>query len=119
LKRADRHIDVVPVLFLRFEEEEHQIGARGEVESIVADNERNEVARCLEKAGLQHLNRVVAHDVHLRVELDAKDAVSEIHEAGARVPFHDGGSFLRRTKNLEIGRGRRNIAPAYHVPTTL
>jgi len=38
---------------------------------------------------LEHLDRVTANGVHLRVELDRQHAVAEIDEAGSRIPLDD------------------------------
>ena len=70
LERPDHQVELVPVLFLRFEQHEHQVRAGGEVQPLVADDQRGEVAFRLANACLQHLDRVAADRVHLRVELD-------------------------------------------------
>ena len=72
LERADHQVDLVPVAFLRFEQQQHQVGAGGEVRRVVADDERREVRGGFLDAGVQHLDRVAADRVHLRVELDAR-----------------------------------------------
>ena len=43
LERADHQVEVVPVLFLRLEEDQHQVGAGREVVRLVADDQRREV----------------------------------------------------------------------------
>jgi hypothetical protein len=76
LEGAHHQVQLVPVLVLRFEQHQHQVGAGGEVQPFVADDERREVLRRLAHAGLQHLHGVGADGVHLRVELHAQHAVA-------------------------------------------
>ena len=47
LERADHQVELVPVLLLRLEQDQHQVGAGGEVRRLVADDERGEVLRRL------------------------------------------------------------------------
>ena len=47
-------------------------------------------------ARLEHLDRVAADGVHLRVELDAEHAVAEIDQARAGVPADDAAAFAWR-----------------------
>ena len=54
-------------------------------DGFVADDQRAKVRGCLLDAGVQHLHRVAADRVHLRVELDAEHAVAEVDQAGAGV----------------------------------
>ena len=107
LKRADHQIDLVPVAFLRLEQQQHEVGAGGEVRRVVADDQRREVRRRLLDAGVQHLDRVAADGVHLRMELDRQHAVAEIDEAGAGVLPHDAAALLGASEQLEIGPARR------------
>ena len=85
LERADHQIDFVPVAFLRLEQEQHQVRAGGEVQPVVADDERREVVSSLLDGAAEHVDGVAADGVHLRMELDAEHAVAEIDEAGAGV----------------------------------
>ena len=57
-------------------------------------------------AGLQHLDRVAADGVHLRVELNGDHAVAEVDQARAGVLLDDAVLFLRRPQDLQVGRGR-------------
>ena len=106
LERADHQVDLVPVAFLRFEQQQHQVGAGGEVRRVVADDERREIRRGFLDAGVQHLDRVAADRVHLRVELDGEHAVAEIDEARAGVLADDLLPIFRRLEDLQI-RARR------------
>ena len=85
LERADHQVDFVPVALLRLEQEQHQVRAGREEVGLGADDERREVPRRLVDAGEDHLDRVAADRVQLRVELDAEHAVAEIDEARAGV----------------------------------
>ena len=73
-------------------------------EPVVADDEGGEVRGGFLHAGLQHLDRVAADRVHLRVELDAQHAVAEVHQAGARVLADDAAAGLRGAEQRG-GRG--------------
>ena len=84
LERAHHQVDFVPVLLLRLEQHQHDVGAGREVLALVADDQRRESSPMLPEARVQHLNRVAADGVHLRVEFDAQHAVAKIDEAGAR-----------------------------------
>ena len=57
--------------------------------AVVADDQRGEVARRLLDAGVQHLDRVAADRVHLRMELDLEDAVAHVDQARPRVLSND------------------------------
>ena len=112
LERADHHVDLVPVAFLRLEQHQHQVGAGGEVGRVVADDQRLAALGGFLDAGLQHLDGVAADRIHLRMELDGDDAVAEIDEARTGVLLDDAALFLRRAEDLQIGRGRLDEALA-------
>ena len=95
LEGTDHQIDLVPILFLCFEQDEHQVCAGGEVNAVVAHDQRREVLRRFADAFLQHLDRVAADRVHLRMELDRQHAVAEIDEARPGILPHDGRPLLR------------------------
>ena len=61
---------------------------------------------------VQHLQRVAADGVHLRVELDGQHAVAEIDEARAGVAADDALAILGGLEDLQIGRGGRQVAVA-------
>ena len=110
LERANHHVDLVPVAFLRFEQHEHQVGAGRKVRRVVADHQRLAALRRFLHAGLQHLDGVAADGVHLRMELDGDDAVAQVDEAGAGVLLDDAALLLRGAKDLQIGRRRLDEA---------
>ena len=86
---ADHQVHFVPVALLRLEQQQHQVGAGGEVRRVVADDQRREVLRGFLHAGVQHLDRVAADRVHLRVELDLQHAVAHVDQARAGVLPYD------------------------------
>ena len=82
-----------------------------------ADDERREVPRGLVDAGEDHLHRVAAERVQLRVELDAEDAVAEIDEARARVLLHDARRRARRAQHQRARIDRRQSARPERLST--
>ena len=110
LERADHHVELVPVAFLRLEQDEHQVRAGGEIRRVVADDQRLAALGGFLHAGLQHLDGVAADGVHLRMELDRDDAVAKVDEARAGVLLDDAALFLRRAEDLQVGRGRLDEA---------
>ncbi len=106
LELPDDEVDVVPVLFLCFEEQQHQVGAGGEVRRVVADHERGEVLFRFAHARLQHLQRVGADRVHLGVELDREHAIANVHEAGPGVLLDDARAGFGVAEKLQVARGR-------------
>ena len=101
LEGADHQVELVEVAFLRFEQDQHQVGAGREVRRVVADDQRLPVLRRFLDAGLQHLHGVAADRVHLRVELDGEHAVAEIDEAGAGVLPHDAARVARAVRRIQ------------------
>ena len=112
LERAHHQVHFVPVLLLRFEEQQHDVRAGGEVLAFVADDERGKIRRGLFQPGVQHLDSVAADRVHLRVEFDAQHAVAEIDKAGARVLPDDTRAVLCGFEQLQIGCGWRDFSNA-------
>ena len=89
LERANHQVDLVPVALERFEQHEHEVCAGREIRRVVPDHQGGEIRRRLFHAGVEHLDRVAADCVHLRMELDDEHAVAHVHEACTRVPSHD------------------------------
>ena len=85
-------VDLVPLAFLRGEEELHEVGADAEVVAVAGDDEAGKVAdgigRGLEDGGDER-EHVAADGVLERVQLDAGDAVAEIDERCAGVGADD------------------------------
>jgi hypothetical protein len=63
---------------------------------VVANDERDEVRGGFLHAQVQHLDRVAADRVHLRMKFDAEHAVAEIDKACAGIASHDAVAILRR-----------------------
>src|SRR4029077_4167632 len=82
---------------------------------VVADDERGEVRGGFLHGGVNHLERVAADRVHLRMELETDDAVAQIDEARARVALDDARLLFCRLQQLQRGRRRRKRA----VPETV
>ena len=123
LEAANHQIDLVPVAFLRLEQQKHQVRADRKVRRVVADHERREVRRGFLDAREQHLARVGADRVHLRVELDRQHAVAEVDEARAGILADDLLAVLCRLEKLQIWiaglnaalKGRRHIREPRHI----
>ena len=76
---------VVPLLLLRGDEEQHQIGADGKVRAPGWRRPwRRNRSQALH-AGLDHGGDVVADGIHLGVKFAAEHAVAKVDEAGAGI----------------------------------
>ena len=94
--------------------------------AVVADDERGEVRGGFLDAGVQHLDRVAADRVHLRVELDAQHAVAEVDEAragvladrrrGSAFAAPSSGERARRRCRVELERPELPAEPPAHRP---
>ena len=89
-------LQLVPLLFLRGQEDEHEVGAGGELLALVADHEGVEVRPPLLDRSLQHGERIGAEGVHLGVELDEPTAVAQVDQAGPGVLLANGARLLER-----------------------
>ena len=76
-------MQIVPFLFLRGHQQQHQIGADGKIRGLVGDHHGVEIGFEALHAGVNHRDDVVADGVHLGVKFAAKHAVAEIDQAGA------------------------------------
>ncbi len=104
LKAAHGVVDIVPFLFLRGDEKQHQIGADGKIRRLVGDDQGVEIGVQALQAGLHHGGDVVADGVHLGMKFAAQDAVAEIDQAGAGIARDFLGTFLERFENDDAGR---------------
>src|SRR3954468_5552128 len=79
LEAADCNIDFVPVTFLNGHEQQHDVGADGEMLCVIGDNESVELVQS-RAARFQRLRNelhdVATERVHLRMKLDGSDAVT-------------------------------------------
>ena len=108
---------LVPLAFLRGEQELHEVGADGEVVAVAGDDEAGKVADRIgggiENGGDEGEN-VAADGVLERVQLDAGDAVAEIDERSAGVGADDASCARRKSATrawpgiagMGIGSGR-------------
>ena len=65
LEGADGHVYVLPILFLRFQKQQHQVGANREIDTLVSDDHSYEILFDLGKRLFHHLDGVGADGVHL------------------------------------------------------
>ncbi len=78
LKEAPNHVEFFPVFVLRFHQHQHQVRADGKILALIAQHEPDEILLNFIERNLQHLERVAANRVHLRMEFETRDAVTEI-----------------------------------------
>ena len=105
LKLADGEVDVVPLFFLNGHEEEHEIGADGEILGVVGDDEGFEgVAGASGLEGLEDEgDNVGAEGVHLGVEFDAGDAIAEVDQGCAGIFLDHTVGFLGDSHRPDSG----------------
>jgi len=85
-----------------------------------------EVLRGLLHAGLQHLDRVCADGIQLRMEVHPQHAIAHVDQARAGIPFdaarlvgsggHDRGRTLRRLQTDRLDQFERSEVPAESPP---
>jgi hypothetical protein len=93
----DNEVDIVPLFFLHRHEKKHEIRAHGKICGVVAHDECVEVvARAAWLQGLSdETQNVAAQRVHLRVELDAADAVAQIDQRRPCIFLHHAIGLFR------------------------
>ncbi len=104
LEAAHGEVNIVPLLLLRGDEKQHEIGADGKIHGLVGDDHGVEIGVQALDAGLDHGGDVVADGVHLGVEFAAENAVAEIDEAGAGIARDFLGAILERFEKDDAGR---------------
>ena len=104
LKLFDRHVELVPLLFLCGDEDEHEIGANGKIDGLIGDDHRIEICFQAFKAFVNHGDEVCADGVHLGVKFAADDAVAEVDEARAGVAFNFFSGVFERFQNDDAAR---------------
>src|SRR6185437_11916906 len=119
LEAANREIDLVPLAFLNCHEQQHDVGADGEMLRVIGDNEGIELTQGL-AAGLERLrdelNDVCAQRIHLRVEFDAAYAISQIDQRGRGILLDDATGFLRNgNRPYTFGNFRSLIARSLEI----
>ncbi len=85
LEDARHHIEIFPVFVLGFHEHQHDVGAHTEVRSLIADHQADKILFHFADGKLQHLQRIAADCVHLRVKLEAGNSVADVHKRCAGV----------------------------------
>ena len=78
LEGVDRGAQFVPLLFLRGEQDHHQIRADGKILALVADDHGIEIRLEFREARAQHVHDVVADRVRFAVKFAAEHAVAEV-----------------------------------------
>ena len=78
-------IELIPFAFLGREQDEHEICADAEVLSLVGDNHRLKIPGSLVQAGVDHRNLILPNGVHLAVNLQAQNAVANVHQRCSRM----------------------------------
>ena len=86
LESADHFVDLFPFAFLNGHQHQHQIGAGGKVDGLVADDHRFKIFLQQAHSRLHHLQGVGAERVHLGVELEAEGSVAQVEQARTGVP---------------------------------
>ncbi len=82
------HVEFVPLLLLRTDENKHEICADGKVGGLIGNDHGVEIGIEALDAFVDHGDEIGADGVHLGMEFAADNAVAEIDEAGAGIAFH-------------------------------
>ena len=85
LELAHHQVQVVPFLFLRGHQDEHQIRAGGKIHGLIGDDHGVEIGAQAREAFVDHGDQVAADGVHLRVKFAADHAVAQINQARAGI----------------------------------
>ena len=96
LELPNHEVQLLPLLLLGGEENEHEVGAGAEVLALVADHQRVEVLPGLFHRRPQHGDGVGAEGVHLGVELHEAAAVAQVDERRAGVLLLQAAGSLDR-----------------------
>jgi len=113
LEGSHGKINFIPVAFLGGDEQEHEVGADGEVRRLVPDDQPAEIFFQLFKTGVQNMNNVRADGVHLGVILDARHPIAQVDQTGAGIALDDRPRFL--FKVFENKNARALFEPAVPV----
>src|SRR5262249_54484288 len=87
-------INLLPVLLLRLQKNQHEIGSDGEILSLVSDDQSEKALVTHPESLMNHLNGICADAVHLRVKFHAHHSVTKINQAGPGIPLDDLLTFL-------------------------
>src|SRR5204863_6452568 len=99
LENARHHLELFPVLFLRLHQHQHDVCADAEVWSLISDHEAEKILIDFAERKLQHLQRVAADGIHLRMKLETSDTVAEIDQRSTRILLDHAAAILCRLEN--------------------
>ncbi len=99
LKETANHVQLFPVLILRFHQHEHQVRAHRKVLALIADYQSQEILFDFGQRYLQHLERVAPDRVHLRMKLETGHTIAQINQRGAGVISNDACAIFQRLQN--------------------
>ena len=99
LKLLYGHVQFVPLLLLRSDENEHQICADGKIHRLVSDNHCIKIGLQTLQALVQHGNQIGADGIHLGVKFAADHAIAKVDEACAGIPLDFAAGILQRFEN--------------------
>ncbi len=85
LELAHHYVQVVPLLFLRGHQDQHEVRAGGKVHALIGDDHRVELGAQARETFVDHGEEVAADGVHLRMEFAADDAFAKIDQACAGI----------------------------------
>ena len=74
-------VNLVPIAFLNRGQDQHQVGAHGEVRRLIADHHGIEVFTERLQSGVNHLYGVAANGVHFGMKFQAQHAVAQVDQA--------------------------------------
>src|SRR5688572_15235347 len=112
LQSSDHHVDVIPLLLLRGEQEHHQVGTGRKIATLIADDESFEILIYFVDRKVHHLNSVTADRVHLRMKLETRDTIPEIEQGSSGIRFDDAGPLFYGLENDDSGRFRDRLVTA-------
>ena len=88
------HVQFVPLLFLRANEHQHQIGADGKIGGLIGDDHGVEIRIQPLDAFVNHGDQIGADGVHFGVKFAADHAIAEIDQAGAGIALDFAAGIL-------------------------
>ncbi len=103
LELAHGEMQLVPLLLLRGDKNEHEVCADGKIRGLVGDHHRVEIGIKPFNTLVQHGDQVGADGVHLGVEFAADHAVAKIDQAGAWIALDLAAGFLEGFENDDPG----------------
>ena len=96
-------MNVVPLLFLRADEQQHEIRADGKIRRLIGDHHRVEFAFEALKPSVNHGDDIAADGVHLRVKFAAHHTIAEIDQTRTCIRLHNLRLLFERFQNDYAG----------------